>query len=241
MRINVVNPNTSAAMTATIAAAALVRAAPGTQIVARTSRRGPVSIEGHHDEAMAVPGLLDAIRAGESEGCDAHVVACFGDPGLRAAREIAGAPVIGIAEASMHLASLVATHFSIVTTLPRTIVIAEHLAMTYGMERICRRVRAIDVAVLDLHDPDSGAADRLAAECRRALDEDDSGAIVLGCAGLADLAAGLAETLGVPVVEGVSAAVKLAEALAGLGLSTSKRGDYAFPLAKAFVDTGQGA
>ena len=232
MRINVVNPNTSAAMTRTIAAAARACAAPGTEIVARTSPRGPASIEGHHDEAMAVPGVLEAIRAGEAQGCAAHVIACFGDPGLRAAREIARAPVIGIAEASMHLASLVATHFSIVTTLTRTIVIAEHLAFTYGMERICRRVRAIDVAVLDLHGPGSGAGERLLAECRRALDEDGSGAIVLGCAGMADLAAGLSATLGVPVIESVSAAVKLAEALAGLGLATSKRGDYAFPLAK---------
>ena len=73
---------------------------------------------------------------------------------------------------------LVATHFSIVTTLSRTKVIAEHLALTYGMERICRRVRAIDIAVLDLHDPASKAADLLLAECRRALDEDGSGAIV---------------------------------------------------------------
>ena len=141
---------------------------------------------------------------------------------------------IGIAEASMHLASLVATHFSIVTTLTRTIVIAEHLALTYGMERICRRVRAIDVAVLDLHDPASGAAGRLLAECRPALDEDGSGAIVLGCAGMADLAADLSSKLSVPVIESVSAAVKLAEALAGLGISTSKRGDYAVPLTKAF-------
>ncbi len=234
MRINVVNPNTSASMTETIAVAARACAAPGTEIVARTSPRGPASIEGHLDEAMAVPGLLDAIRDGEVDGCDAHVVACFGDPGLRAAREVARAPVIGIAEASMHVASLVATHFSIVTTLPRTIVIAEHLATTYGMERICRRVRAIDIAVLDLHDPSSGAADRLLAECRRALDEDGSGAIVLGCAGMADLAADLATSLGVPVIESVSAAVKLAEALVGLGLATSKFGDYAFPLAKDF-------
>ena len=235
MRINVVNPNTSAAMTETIAAAARACAAPGTTIVARTSASGPASIEGHLDEAMAVPGLLEAVRQGESEDCDAHVVACFGDPGLRAARELARAPVIGIAEAGMHLASLLATHFTIVTTLPRTIVIAEHLAATYGMERICRRVRAVDIAVLDLHDPACGAADRLLAECRRALDEDGSGAIVLGCAGMADLATDLSGKLGVPVIESVSAAVKLAEALVGLGLSTSKRGDYAFPLAKAFL------
>ena len=235
MLINVVNPNTSAAMTETIAMAARAHAAAGTEIVARTSPRGPASIEGHYDEAIAVPGVIEAIRDGERQGCDAHVIACFGDPGLRAAREVARAPVIGIAEASMHVASLVATHFSIVTTLSRTKVIAEHLALTYGMERICRRVRAIDIAVLDLHDPESKAADLLLAACRRALDEDGSGAIVLGCAGMAALSADLSERLGAPVIESVSAAVKLAEALVSLGLRTSKRGDYAFPLTKSSI------
>jgi allantoin racemase len=234
MRINVVNPNTREAMTATIAAAARACAAPGTEIVARTSRAGPASIEGHYDEAVAAVGLLEEIRAGEAEGCDAHVVACFGDPGLLAAREIAKGPVIGIAEASMHVASLIATGFSVVTTLSRTRVIAEHLALAYGMERTCRRVRAIDIAVLDLHDPKSDAGERLYRECRRALDEDGSGAVVLGCAGMADLARDLSERLGAPVVESVSAAVKLAEALVSLRLLTSKTGDLAYPLGKTY-------
>jgi allantoin racemase len=234
MRLNVVNPNTSAAMTATIEAAAVACGAPGTTIIARTSRAGPASIEGHYDEAVAAVGLLEAIRAGEGEGCDAHIIACFGDPGLLAAREIARGPVIGIAEAGMHLASLVATGFSIVTTLSRTRIISEHLALAYGFERTCRRVRAIDVAVLDLHDPASDAGEKLHRECRRALDEDGSGAIVLGCAGMADLAHALSDRLGVPVIESVSAAVKLAEALVALRLATSKHGDLAYPLGKPY-------
>ena len=238
MRIHVVNPNTSPAMTEVIAAAARSCRAQGTEIVARTSPQGPASSEGHYDEAMAVVGVLDAIRQAEEEGCDAHVIACFGDPGLRAAREIANGPVVGVAEAAMHLASLVATHFSIVTTLARTKVIAEHLALTYGMERICRRVRSIDVAVLDLHDPASQATERLFEECRRAIEEDGSGAVILGCAGMADLAADLTLRLGVPVIESVSAAVKLAESLVALGVSTSKRGDYAAPLSKPFRGSG---
>ena len=118
--------------------------------------------------------------------------------------------------------------------MPRTRVIAEHLALVYGFERTCRRVRAIDVAVLDLDDPAAKVGERLLHECRRALDEDGSGAIVLGCAGMAGLARDLSTSLGAPVVEGVAAAVKLAEALVGLGLSTSKHGDLAYPLAKPY-------
>jgi allantoin racemase len=235
LRIKVINPNTTAAMTDTIAATARAVAAGGTEIVAATSASGPVSIEGHYDEAVAVIGVLEAVRAGEAEGCDAYVIACFGDPGLLAAREIAAGPVIGIAEAAMRTASYVATGFSVVTTLARTRVIAEHLVVAYGMERACRRVRAIDVPVLGLDDPASNAGALLLAECREALAQDGSGAIVLGCAGMAELAAALSRELQVPVIDGVAAAVKTAEALVGLGLKTSKHGDLAPPLRKPYV------
>ena len=232
MLINVINPNTSVAMTEKIATAARLCAGAGTKIAAYASSSGPVSIEGHYDEAVALPGIFERLREGEAQGCDAHVIACFGDPGLRAARELARGPVIGIAEAAMHVASMLATHFSIVTTLSRTRVIAEHLVLSYGMERICRRVRAIDIPVLALDDPASQAGELLFEECRRALDRDGSDAIVLGCAGMADLAADLSHRLDAPVIDGVAAAVKLCEALVGLGLGTSKRGDYAIPIEK---------
>jgi allantoin racemase len=231
-RINVINPNTTASMTELIVAAARICAGPETRIVGRTSSFGPASIEGHYDEALATIGMLKAVAAGEQEGCDAHVIACFGDPGLLAAREIAAAPVLGIAEAAMRAASFVATHFSVVTTLSRTRVIAEHLVRSYGMEHICRQVRAVDVAVLDLDKPEANARGILLAECREALDHDGIGAIVLGCAGMADLAEDLSGKLGVPVIDGVAAAVRFAEALIGLNLKTSKYGDLAFPIPK---------
>jgi len=161
------------------------------------------------------------------------VIACFGDPGLLAAREIARGPVLGIAEAAMHAATMVATGFSIVTTLERTCVIAEQLVHNYGMQRHCRRIRAADVAVLELEEPGSNARQRILAECRTALQEDRSGAIVLGCAGMTDLCNDLGRELGVPVIDGVAVAVKMVEALVSLGIGTSKRGDLAFPLPKA--------
>jgi allantoin racemase len=235
MRIKVVNPNTTASMTAVIAAAARAAASPGTEIIAATSPAGPVSIEGHYDEAVSVIGLLEEVRKGEAEGVDGHVIACFGDPGLLAAREVARGPVLGIAEAAMHAASFLATGFSVVTTLGRTRIIAEHLVRNYGMGHHCRRVRATDLAVLDLEDPRSDARRVILEECRRALAEDGSGAIVLGCAGMADLARDLQAALGVPVIDGVVVAVRFVEALVAAGLGTSKSGDLAFPLAKPYV------
>lgn len=232
MRIRLINPNTTESMTATIAAAARAVAAPGTEIAATTSRSGAVSIEGHYDEAMSIVGLVDAIN--EDPQADAYVIACFGDPGLLAAREIATGPVIGIAEAAMHAASFVATGFSVVTTLERTRVIAEHLVRNYGMEHHCRRVRATDIPVLELENPHSNSRALILAECERAIVEDKAGAIVLGCAGMADLNRFLEDKLGVPIIDGVTAAVKFAEALVGLGLRTSKRGDLAYPLHKPY-------
>ncbi|MBK6613927.1 aspartate/glutamate racemase family protein [Ottowia sp.] len=234
MRIKVINPNTSQSMTGLIRVAAQAVAWPGTVIEAVCPRHGPASIEGHYDEALACVGLLEEVRRGELEGVDAYVIACFGDPGLDAARELARGPVIGIAEAAMRSASYLATGFSVVTTLKRTNVITQHLVDKYGVRRHCRRVRATEIAVLDLENPATDAYRTILAECRRALAEDDCGAIVLGCAGMADLCQRLGDELGVPVIDGVAAAIVTAEGLVRARLATSKRGDYAPPLPKAY-------
>lgn len=166
---------------------------------------------------------------------DGYVIACFGDPGLLAAREVARGPVIGIAEAAMHTASFIATGFSIVTTLSRTRAIAQQLVDNYGMNRLCRKIRATDLPVLELEVAGSNARQIITEECRLALVEDQAEAIVLGCGGMADLAAQLTQELGVPVIDGVAAAVKFVEALVGLGLGTSKVGGLAFPIAKPYT------
>lgn len=234
MKIKVINPNTTATMTQKIGMAARQVAAPETEIIACNPAMGPVSIECHYDEALSVVGLLAEIRQGEQEGYDGYVIACFGDPGLLAAREIASGPVIGIAEAAMHTASLIATGFSIVTTLSRTRVIAHQLVENYGMSRFCRNIRATDLAVLEL-ESDSQARKIIVAECRQALVDDGSGAIVLGCGGMADLATAISQEIGAPVIDGVGAAVKLVELLVSLGLGTSKVGDLAYPISKPYT------
>jgi allantoin racemase len=235
MRITVINPNTTASMTSKIGAAARQYAAPATEIVCVNPAMGPASIEGHYDEAVSVLGLLEEIRKGEREGSDGYVIACFGDPGLLAARELARGPVIGIAEAAMHVASFISTGFSVVTTLQRTCVIARQLVSNYGMQSFCRNIRATDLAVLELEQSGSNARRVITEECHRALAEDQSGAIVLGCAGMADLCEEIQQAVGAPAIDGVAAAVKLVELLVGLRLGTSKFGDLAYPLPKTYA------
>jgi allantoin racemase len=227
-----INPNTTASMTASIAEAARAVAAPATRIDARQPSFGPASIEGHFDEAIAAAGVAEQMRLADPVP-DAVVIACFGDPGLDAAREACAAPVLGIAEAAFHAASMLATGFSVVTTMTRTCTLAERLVQRYGFERACRGIHGTDIPVLAL-ESDAGAQAQIEAACRAALERDRSAAIVLGCAGMARLTHALQSRLGVPVIDGVAAAVKFAEALVALGLKTSKRGDYAAPLPKHY-------
>jgi allantoin racemase len=233
MKLLLVNPNTSVAMTKGIAAAARDVAGPGTEIVAVQPSFGPASIEGHYDEAFGAAGVAEQVRIATAH--DAVVIACFGDPGLDAAREATAAPVLGIAEAAFHAASMLATGFSVVTTMRRTCVIAERLVQRYGFEHSCRGVHGTDIPVLALEHIDAALIDRLTQASQAALEQDRSGAIVLGCAGMAGLCKALQQRLGVPVIDGVAVAVKFAESLVALGLSTSKRGDYARPLPKAYA------
>jgi allantoin racemase len=139
-----------------------------------------------------------------------------------------------IAEAAFHAASMLATGFSVVTTMTRTCVLAERLVQRYGFERACRGVHGTDIAVLALESGDPAMLAQIEDACRDALARDHSGALVLGCAGMATLTRALQRRLGVPVIDGVTVAVKFAEALAALGLRTSKRGDYATPLPKRY-------
>lgn len=234
-RIWLINPNTTRAMTSTIEACARAVAGAGVQVVGVTSDFGPPSIESHYDEAMSVPGLLAAIRRGENAGVDGYVIACFGDPGLDAARELAAGPVIGIAEAAMHTASHLGRGFSVVTTLGRTIGRAEELAERYGMSRFCRGFHACEIPVLDL-ETDPTALKLVTEACREAIEQDGSDAVVLGCAGMADMCAHITEEIGVPVVDGVTAATLTVQSLVTMGLRTSKRGEYAAPPAKVYVE-----
>ena len=89
------------------------------------------------------------------------------------------------------LASMLAHRFAVVTTLARSVPVLENNLLRYGLDRRCARVRATDVPVLELDNPASNARARIGAEISRALDQDGAEAIVLGCAGMADLAASL--------------------------------------------------
>lgn len=127
MHIHLINPNSTASMTAQALESALLVKHAHTHVSASNPTDTPASIEGGADEAMSVPGMLAEIRQGEAQGVDAYVIACFDDPGLHAAREVAKGPVIGICQAAVQVAMTISRRFSVITTLPRSVPIIEDL------------------------------------------------------------------------------------------------------------------
>lgn len=232
MHIRLINPNSTDSMTAQALESALLVKHDRTLISSANPTDTPVSIEGYADEAMAIPGMLTEIRKGEALGVDAYVIACFDDPGLHAAREVAKGPVIGICQAAVQVAMTISRRFSVITTLPRSVAIIEDLVSEYGADRHCRKVRAIDLPVLALEDDSYKAEQLLLKEIERAKAEDGAEAIVLGCAGMSSLCERLKEASGIPVIDGVTAAVKMAEALVGAKFATSKANSYDYPRVK---------
>jgi len=217
-RIGIINPNSTSSMTTAIGVAALRAAHKTTEIIAMQNDRGPASIEGAVDGARAVPGLLDCIERAERSGAmDAYIIACFDDTGLDAARMLTRKPVIGIGEAAARIAAMISRRFTIITTLPVSIPVLEDNLVRYGLASV-GTVRASGIPVLGLEADPSAALSIIGEGIRDALRVDRSGAIVLGCAGMADMAQQLSDLHSVPVVEGVSAAVRLAELLTSLEL-----------------------
>jgi allantoin racemase len=189
---------------------------------------GPASIESAFDEALALPDTIAKIVEAEQDGVDAVVIDCMGDPGMDAGREVTSMLVLGPAQSSMHLAALLGHRFSVVTVLDAVVPLLEDLAGKYGLaDKLCS-VRSVDIPVLELDDHDR-LVRALVEESVKAIEEDGAHAIVFGCTGMRGCAAGLRASLaergypGIPVIDPVVAAFKLAEALVDLGLVPSQR------------------
>ncbi len=236
-RIKIINGNTCQPMTANIDASAQAAKFPHTEIIAVTPRVGPESIEGFYDEYLAIPGVLEQIILDTDS--DAFILACWGDPGIEAAREITAKPVVGIAEASLYVANMLAAKWSVVTTLHRAREVAEKTVQKAGMTERCASIRTTSLSVLDTQNERAHTVDFLVAASKLAIEEDGAEAICLGCAGMSGLEKQLEERLGVPVIDAVASAVKMAESLVSLGKLTSKGLTYRPPEKKIMRGYGE--
>ena len=232
-KICIINPNTTRAMTQKIDLTAKKFASADTEIVSVEPNVGPESIEGFYDEAFCIPGLVEEIE--KHSDADSYIIACFDDTGLEVIRSITQKPVIGIGEAAYHIATMVAGNFTVITTLSRSIRPLTHNLKKYGLFENCVKVTAIEVPVLDLENISKDNLDKLNKGIQDTIENDNAESIILGCAGMADLAKSLETRHQLPVIEGVSSAIVLAESLVNLKIKTSKVGSYAVPRKKEYL------
>jgi len=211
MLILLINPNSTASMTAGIEKAARAVARAETVVKAVNPEGTPPAIEGYADDALAVPAVL-ALAEAEADHWDAILIACHGDPGLEALRERLLNPVIGIGEASFLAACAVGRRFSVLSLLPRLIPKKREQVRRAGLLDRLASVRALGVGAVESYECRDRLMDRYRAEGRAAIQEDGADCLILGCAGMVGIAEELERDLGVPVVDPVVAAVKLAEA-----------------------------
>ena len=231
MRILVVNVNTTTSITDAIAKQAEAAAAPGTEIVGLTPEIGAESVEGNFESYLAAIAVMDRVRS-YPEPYDAVIQAGYGEHGREGLQELLDVPVVDITEASASIAMMLGHKYSVVTTLDRTVPLIEDRLRLAGLDARCASVRASGLPVLALETDPERTIEAIVDEAEAAVREDKAEVICLGCGGMAGLDDRIRERTGVPVVDGVSAAVKLAESLVGLGLSTSKVRTYAPPRPK---------
>ena len=220
--ILVINPNASIEMTDVIRDQLERVRRPDTRLEVVRSPEAPPAIESAQDEAACIPPMLELVRAAAGRGVDAIVIACFSDPGLDAAREATSIPVVGIQESGMHLAAQLGDRFAILVPLARRVPLREHAALRHGFERRLTACPALDLPVLETVVDRERVLDLLVRKSRETVEQDGTEVIVLGCAGLGDLAPRLQQIAGVPVVDPNAAALKLCEMLIDLGLTHSK-------------------
>jgi len=234
MRILIVNVNTTESMTQAIAEQARSAASPGTEIIGLTPRFGAESVEGNFESYLAAIAVMDRVMSYEGP-YDAVIQAGYGEHGREGLQELLEVPVVDITEAAASLAMLLGHKYSVVTTLDRTVPLIEDRLKLAGVYERCASVRASGMSVLELEASPQRAIEAIVAQALEAVNEDKAEVICLGCGGMAGLDQQIRERAGVPVVDGVTAAVALAESLVRLGLKTSKVRTYATPRAKKMI------
>lgn len=196
---------------------------PGVVVESRQPRGGPASIESMWEEYLLVPPLMELAVELEREGFDAIVPGCFGDPGIDAVRELVSIPVVGPGAASMLVAAGLGHRFGIVTVLESVVRPLENLAALTGVAAKLAAVRHIGIPVLELNKDRDRTFASLIEVSRRVIEDDRADVLILGCGTLSFRSAELQQVLGVPVVNPLQAALRMAELLVASGLSHSKR------------------
>jgi Asp/Glu/hydantoin racemase len=232
MRILLLNPNTTEAITQRLLAAAEQAASAGTQVVPLTASRGVPYIASRAEAQLGGAIALEML-AEHHDTVDAAIIAAFGDPGLMGARELFDIPIVGMAEAAMLTACMLGRRFGIVTFARALGPWYQECVAMHGLEGRCAGIRMLDEGFADIADVQDEKEAVIVELARRAVVEDGADCIILAGAPLAGLAAKVADRIPVPVVDQMAAALKQAEALVALNPRKATAGTFRRPSPKS--------
>ena len=234
MRILMLNPNTTTAVTDRLLAAGRLAAAPATTLVPVTAARGVPYIATRAEAQIGGAVVLEML-AEHHTSVDAAIIAAFGDPGLLGARELFDIPIVGMAEAAMLCACMLGRRFAIVTFSTALGPWYEECVEMHGLSSRCAGIRMLDGGFRSISDVQEEKEDLLVELACRAVAETAADVVILGGAPLAGLADKVKHRIPVPVVDQIQAAVKQAEALLALKVRKAETGTFRRPMAKSTI------
>jgi allantoin racemase len=234
VRILLLNPNTTAAVTERLVTVGARVASPGTELVPLTAARG-VPYIATRAEAQIGGAIALEMLAEHHTGVDAAIIAAFGDPGLLGARELFDIPIVGMAEAAMLAACMLGRRFAIVTFASALGPWYQDCVDMHGLSGRCAGIRMLDGAFRAIADVQDEKEALLVELALRTLDETDADTLIFGGAPLAGFAEKVRDQIPVPIVDQVQAAVRMAETLVMLRPRKATHGTFRRPAPKPTV------
>lgn len=227
MNLLVVNPNTSQAMTEDIRKTVERVRSPDTSVTVTGLDFGPEALESFYDYTLSGFGLCRLLE-NEREKYDGVLVACYGDPGLYAAKEICEGPVLGIAETSMAMSTLLGSRFSILAASDKAVPMMDNMVSQYGMQDRFAGAFSLNMSVLDAESNRDETVSRLIEAGKKAVSK-GAEVLILGCAGMTGFGRPVSQALGIPVMDPVETAFLTLEMMCEGGFKTSRKGLYKTP------------
>jgi Asp/Glu/hydantoin racemase len=228
MRLLCINPNTTHEVTNKVVAAGRALAPKGWIIEGATGRFGARYISSRSSAAIAGHATLD-VYAEYGGNADAILLACFGDPGLLALRELAHCRVLGLAEASCLAASEAGSRFSIITGGERWPAMLQEFVAQIGLSDRLASIRAVTPSGGEIAANPRAAHSIIAEACRSAVREDGADVVILGGAGLVGIAEQIRGEVPVPLLCSVETGFRRAFALMEEPFTKPSDGTWALP------------
>ena len=201
MRILVINPNSDEETEKVLNRKAEFFRSQKLIIYTTSLKKTPKLMVSKLHWAQALPEMVDIVSKSEYDG---FVIACHADPNLDVLKEISNKPVVGIAEASMKIASMVGNGFAIITPSLKIVTNKRALARKYFCEDLYVTTEV----------PGNNTYEEVLASCVRASKVKGVDSIILGCANYAEYDTSIEEELGITILDGLSCALAIIPGLA---------------------------